>query len=141
MFIFSHVVFQSDREKSGDEAVMSLLTTREKVKRSSRRRPKTAPSQLLTPTELGYDEQTGRLFYNVRPFCFLSSCHPDHVFHQQNTYIFQRVFHRAINFAGTISWSPVSHSLGISRLLCAVCKSIFTDCRDISTLYYINHLN
>ena len=31
------------------------------------------------------------------------------------------------------------NSLDLSCLLCAVCKSVFTDCRDISTLYYINH--
>ena len=29
----------------------------------------------------------------------------------------------------------------LSCLLCAVCKSVFTDCRDISTLYYVNHLD
>ena len=47
---------------------MSLLTAREKVKRSRKRRPRTAPSEVLTPTELGYDEDTGRLFYNVRVY-------------------------------------------------------------------------
>ena len=34
-----------------------------------------------------------------------------------------------------------NNSLDLSCLLCAVCKSVFTDCRDISTLYYINHLD
>jgi hypothetical protein len=29
------------------------------------------------------------------------------------------------------------NSRNLSCLLCAVCKSVFTDCRDISTLYYI----
>ena len=33
------------------------------------------------------------------------------------------------------------NSLSCSCLLCAVCKSVFTDCRDISTIYYINHLD
>ena len=28
-------------------------------------------------------------------------------------------------------------SVSISCILCAVCKSVFTDCRDISTLYHI----
>ena len=41
----------------------------------------------------------------------------------------------------TKSWSPMWNSLDLSCLLCAVCKSVFTDCRDISTLYYINHLD
>ncbi len=56
---------RNDREKKGDEAVMTLLTPREKVARSGRRRPRTAPAHVLTPTELGYDEVKGKLFYNV----------------------------------------------------------------------------
>ena len=56
---------KSDREKKGDEAIMTLLTPREKVARSGRRRPRTAPAHVLTPTELGYDEERGKLFYNV----------------------------------------------------------------------------
>ena len=56
---------KGDREKKGDEAIMTLLTPREKVARSSRRRPRTAPAHVLTPTELGYDEERGKLFYNV----------------------------------------------------------------------------
>ena len=56
---------RNDREKKGDEAVMTLLTPREKVARSGRRRPRTAPAHVLTPTELGYDEERGKLFYNV----------------------------------------------------------------------------
>ena len=55
---------KSDREKKGDEDVMSLLTTREKMRR--RRRPRTAPTgHVLAPSELGYDEERGRLYYNV----------------------------------------------------------------------------
>ena len=56
---------KSEREKKGDEAVMTLLTHREKVRRSKRRRPQTAPAHIITPTVLGYDEEKGRLFYNV----------------------------------------------------------------------------
>ena len=57
---------KGEREKKGDEAVMSLLTHREKVRSSKRRRPHTAPAHVITPTVLGYDEEKGRLFYNVR---------------------------------------------------------------------------
>ena len=41
----------------------------------------------------------------------------------------------------TKSSSPIWNSRGPSCLLCAVCESVFTDCRDISTLCYINHLD
>ena len=34
----------------------------------------------------------------------------------------------------TKSWSPMWNSLDLSCLLCAVCKSVFTDCIDVSTL-------
>ena len=56
---------KNEREKKGDESVISLLTPREKVRRSAKRRPRTAPAHVITPTELGYDEETGKLFYNV----------------------------------------------------------------------------
>ncbi|XP_046865064.1 glutamate-rich protein 3-like isoform X2 [Xenia sp. Carnegie-2017] len=58
---------RNEREKKGDEDVMTLLTPRERVrKRSSRHRPH-APSHVLVPSEIGYDEERGRLFYNVFP--------------------------------------------------------------------------
>ena len=41
----------------------------------------------------------------------------------------------------TKSWSPMWNCLDLSCLLCAVCKSVFTDGGDISTLYYIDHLD
>lgn len=61
---------RNEREKKGDEDVMTLLTPRERVrKRSSRHRPH-APSHVLVPSEIGYDEERGRLFYNVRSSYF-----------------------------------------------------------------------
>ena len=41
----------------------------------------------------------------------------------------------------TTTWSPMWNSLDLSCLLCTACKSVFTDCRDISTPCYIDHLD
>ena len=38
-------------------------------------------------------------------------------------------------------FKDVNYSLDVFCLLCVVHKSVFIDCRDISTLYYISHLD
>jgi hypothetical protein len=38
--------------------------------------------------------------------------------------------------AATKSWSLIWNSLDLSCPFCAICKSVFTDCRDKLTMYY-----
>ena len=65
--------------------------------------------------------------WNNRSSIFILKRHPVVLLRCQNKQI-------------TIS-TDVKYSLDLSCLLRAVCKSVFTDCRDISMLYYINHLD